>query len=332
MKKILIIRFSSIGDIVLASPVFRCLKNQLPNTEIHFCTKTQFKAVTEHNPYIDAFHYFDNNWESLLQQLKAQQFDCIIDLHHNIRSNQIKKALGIPSHTIKKLTVEKFLLTSFKLNVMPNRHITQRSLDTVAPLGVKDDGLGLDYFIAAPDEVKLNDIPTSHHLGYIAMVIGANHQTKKMPIEKWQQLCHAIQHPIMILGGKAEVAEAMQIASIDPIKIYNACGKFSLNESASLIQQSRLVISHDTGLQYVACAFQKPVIAIWGGTSPKLAVEPYYGSAVNASKKKYVNFVLNLWCQPCSKYGRANCPLGHFNCMKKQPIEAIAAKAMEMLK
>ena len=302
--------------------------------ELHFCTKMQFKAVTEHNPYIDTFHYFDNNWDTLLNNLKAQQFDCVIDLHHNIRSNQIKKALGVPTHTIKKLTVEKFLLTKLKWNVMPKRHITQRSLDTIAPLGVKDDGLELDYFIAADDIVKLNDIPTSHHLGYIAMVIGANHQTKKMPVEKWQELCSAIQHPIMLLGGKTEMEEATQIAAIDPIKIYNACGKFSLNESASLIQQSRLVISHDTGLQYVACAFQKPVIAIWGGTSPKLAVEPYYGSAASPEylRKKYINFSMDLWCQPCSKYGRAKCPLGHFKCMKKQPILTIAAKAMELLR
>jgi hypothetical protein len=85
------------------------------------------------------------------------------------------------------------------------------------------------------------------------------------------------------------------IASIDPIRIYNACGKFSLHESADLVKQAKLVISHDTGLQYIACAFNKKVLAIWGGTSPKLAVEPYYGAqqlALHKNQVAYHNFIV----------------------------------------
>ena len=186
-QKILVIRLSSIGDIVLASPVFRCIKKQLPDVQLHFLTKKSFKVVTENNPYIDRFFYYDNNMDELKQMLISENYDTVIDLHNNIRSNQIKRFLGVPSHTIDKLSWQKILLTKAKINLMPGRHITQRSLDTVTPLGVVDDGLGLDYFIGSNDEVKSEDIPAPHRLGYVAFVIGANHYTKKMPIVKWQE-------------------------------------------------------------------------------------------------------------------------------------------------
>lgn len=324
MPKILLIRFSSIGDIVLASPVFRCIKQQLEGAELHFVTKTTFKVVTASNPYIDRFFYFDNNLDALILQLKLEQYDYVIDLHRNIRSKQIVRALKRKSYTIDKLSWQKFLLTEFSINFMPGRHITQRSLDTVAPLGVTDDGRGLDYFIPDNDKVYAQDLPTAHSAGFIAFVIGANHATKKMPVEKWQELCRLVQHPIVLLGGKTEMEEGSQIASVDPVKVYNACGKFNLNESADIVRQAKLVVSHDTGLQYIACALQKPVLAIWGGTSPKLDVEPYYGS--RSTKTLHENICLNLSCQPCSKYGTATCPMDHFDCMQKLDMQQLAGK------
>lgn len=332
--KILVIRFSSIGDIILASPVMRCIKKQLPAAELHFVTKLSFKMVTACNPYIDRFFYFDgDNLDELIEEFKTEEYDYVIDLHKNFRSTKIKKALKAKHYTIDKLSVQKLLLTRLNINIMPHRHITQRSLDTVAPLGITDDGLGLDYFIAEKDIVKEHDVPTAHHAGFIAVVIGASYNTKKMPVHKLQELCYKIDHPIILLGGKEDTSAAKRIASVDPVKIYNACGKFNLNESADLIRQSKLVISHDTGLQYIACAFKKQVLAIWGATSPALDVEPYYGSIFMQQQHKpiYENISLNLRCQPCSKYGTKKCPLEHFNCMEKQDIDAIVRKVYQRI-
>lgn len=326
--KILVIRFSSIGDIVLASPVLRCLKMQTERAEIHFLTKLSFKMVTEANPYVDRFHYYDDNLRELLFILKKEKYDHVVDLHNNIRSRRIRRALKRKTHVIDKLTFQKFLLTKLSINIMPGKHITKRSLDTVKSLGVRDDGEGLDYFI--PDSIKVTaaDIPTAHHAGFICIVIGANYYTKKLPVHKLQDLCRGITHPIILIGGKPEEEEGAMIASVDPVKIYNACGKFSLHESADLVRQSKLVVSHDTGFQYIACAFRKPVIAIWGGTSPKLDVEPYYGSS---KTPLHENFSLDLRCQPCSKYGTGSCPFEHFNCMEKQDIESIVNRVHKLL-
>ncbi|MEJ7822911.1 MAG: glycosyltransferase family 9 protein [Chitinophagaceae bacterium] len=324
--KFLIIRFSSIGDIVLTTPVMRCLKKQVPLSEVHFLTKHLFKIVTASNPYIDKFFYYDNNLNEIIEELKIENYDYVIDLHDNFRSNKIKRELKKKSFTVDKLTVQKFFLTRLHLNFMPGIHITKRSLETVKSFGVKDDGLGLDYFIPDNDKVSENDLPTSHLAGYIAIVIGASYRTKKLPVHKLQELCIKIPLPVILVGGEEDVKEGMMVSKIDPIKIYNACGKFNLNESADLVRRSLLVISNDTGLQYIASAFKKPIIAIWGSTSPKLDVEPFYGDLFmkHQTGKIYENIMVpGLWCQPCSKYGRDKCPLGHFKCMKKISIDKI---------
>jgi ADP-heptose:LPS heptosyltransferase len=325
--KFLVIRFSSIGDIVLTTPTIRCLKQQVAGAEVHFLTKLSFKKVTEHNPYIDKFYYYDDNLASLVKQLKSEHYDYIIDLHKNLRTFRIKAALHVEAYTYKKESLQKFLLTKFHLNFMSGRHIALRSLDTVARFGVKDDGGGLDYFIPPADRVKAEDLPLSHSMGYVAIVIGASYYTKKLPVHKLQQLCIQVALPIVLVGGKEDIAEGEQIATVDPVKVYNACGKFNLNESADIVRKAKVVISHDTGLQYIACAFNRPVIAVWGGTSPKLDVEPFYGykylHAVN-NKPMYKNMVVpGLLCQPCSNFGTATCPVGHFKCMEEQGIVKI---------
>ena len=332
-KKILIIRFSSIGDIVLASPVFRCVKKQLPDAQVHFLTKFSYKIVTAANPYIDKFFYYDENMEELIVKLKAENYDHVIDLHNNIRSNKIKRLLACDTYTIEKLTFQKFLLTQLNIDVMPDRHITQRSLDTVFALGVKDDGGGLDYFIAKEYELKRDDIPTSHLAGFIVIVIGATYFTKRFPVHKITELCSKINHPIILLGGKEDAANGKTISDNDSVKIYNACGKFNISESADIIKKSKLVVSNDTGMQYIACALKRPVIALWGSTSPDLEVEAYYGSNFLSNQQKpiYENIVLNLKCQPCSKYGLNKCPLDHFNCMEKIDVDKLVEKVRAKL-
>lgn len=327
--KFLVIRFSSIGDIVLASPVLRCLKQQVSTAEIHFVTKRSFAAVTEANPYVDKFFYLDNDLNKLIDELRKEDYDYVIDLHNNLRSNKIRRALNKQSRSIDKLNWQKFLLTRLRINLMPGKHITERSLETVAEFGVKNDGKGLDYFIPEKDLITEEDIPASHHAGYIAIVIGASYATKKLPVYKLQELVRQIDFPVILVGGKEDVAEGEAVAAVDTGKVYNACGKFNLNESADIVRRSRLVISHDTGLQYIACAFNKPVVAIWGSTSPKLNVEPYYPASV---ENKYENVFLDLNCQPCSKYGNRKCPLGHFKCMREQNIMRIRDIAFELMK
>ena len=334
MPKFLIIRFSSIGDIVLTSPVVRCLKQQVPDAEIHFLVKDKFQSVVAHNPYIDKIHVLAHSWELMIEELKTESYDYIIDLHHNVKTLRVKKALSagsekkIKSFSFYKLNIQKYLLTALKINLLPKVHIVDRYLKTVETFGVKNDGQGLDYFIAEEEQTKLKDIPASHQAGYIACVIGAAHHTKKWPVHKWKQFCSEIKHPVILLGGPEDREAAEAIAAVDDIKVYNACGKFSLNESADLVRKAKLVITHDTGLMHIAAAYKKPIISIWGNTVPAFGMTPYFGAAMVPDVIMQVH---KLWCRPCSKIGYNKCPLGHFKCMEKIAVEDLLQRTRQSI-
>lgn len=326
--KFLIIRFSSIGDIVLTTPVIRCLKKQVPDAEVHFLTKDSFRSTVEHNPYIDKLHVLAHSWELMIHELKEENYDYIIDLHHNVKTLRVKKALNVKAFSFHKLNIEKYIYTSIKINILPDVHIVDRYLATLKSFGVTNDGRGLDYFIPEKEETKKNDIPHSHHAGYIACVIGAAHGTKRWPVEKWKEFAQKMDHPIILLGGREDAANGNEIASVDDVKVYNSCGKFNLNESADLVRKAKLVISHDTGLMHIAAAFKRPVISLWGNTVPSFGMYPYYG---DAQVTHTILQTRKLWCRPCSKIGYDKCPLGHFKCMQRISVEEVLSAVRKRL-
>jgi ADP-heptose:LPS heptosyltransferase len=319
--KILIIRFSSIGDIVLTTPVMRCLKQQLPESEIHYLTKKNFNGIIQNNPFIDKIFLFEKDLNAIISQLQMEEYDVIVDLHHNLRTWRIKRKLKVKStFSFDKLNFQKWLLTKFKINRLPKVHIVDRYLATVHSLGIKNDGKGLDYFIPEKDYLSESDFPFFCKNGYIGIVIGASYETKQLPINKLKELCHEIQQPIILLGGKEDAKVGEELAYLYPEKIWNTCGKFNLNQSAFLVKQADFIISNDTGLMHIAAAFHKKIISIWGNTVPEFGMNPYYGDNPVFS---FESQVMGLKCRPCSKIGHHSCPKKHFKCMQKQDIGSI---------
>jgi ADP-heptose:LPS heptosyltransferase len=326
--KLLVIRFSSIGDIVLTTPVVRCIKQQKPDTVVHYLTKASFRPLLANNPHIDKLFYLEDDLDSIIQELKKEKYDYIIDLHHNLRTGKIKRTLKVKSYSFNKLNIRKWLLVNFKINTMPDKSIVERYLETVKPLGIHNDGQGLDYFIPYT-KLKSNDIPMSHWAGYIGCVIGGSYPTKKLPVAKWKEFLEQIPYPVILFGGPEDKEEGAEIASIDPIKIYNSCGKFSINESAYLVKHARIIVSNDTGLMHIATAFQKTVFSLWGNTSPEFGMFPYYGgnnlrSIVSSKSIIFENEQLS--CHPCSKLGYKSCPKGHFKCMNDLNMIILASQ------
>lgn len=322
MKKILIIRFSSIGDIVLTTPVIRCLKQQL-GAEIHYLTKQAYRAVLEANPYIDRLFTIQKKVSEVLPELKAEKYDYIIDLHKNLRSLQVKWQVPGKSYSFDKINLEKWLMVRLKIDRLPHVHIVDRYMATVALLGVQNDGQGLDYFIPKEAEVPLGNIDqTDKNLlalsqiqsnSYTAFVIGAAHNTKRLPTDRIVEFCQKITQPVVLLGGPDEREEGDQIAEQAGPHVINTCGMLKLNQSASMVQQSAQVISHDTGLMHIAAAFRKEIISIWGNTIPEFGMYPYLPNGDRGT----ILEVKGLSCRPCSKIGFAECPKGHFRCMRE---------------
>lgn len=314
MKKILIIRFSSIGDIVLTTPVIRCIKQQLPGVSVHFLTKEVFAGLIHSNPYVDKCYTVKDNIAEVIKALKAEAYDAVIDLHHNFRSLRIKQALGVKSYSFHKLNVPKFLAVYFKrIHGLPPVHIVNRYLDAAKPLGIVDDGRGLDFFI--PENERVNVVATlfnNNQRPYVVLVVGGSYYTKQIPLNKLNEICALLKLPVVLLGSKQDDLIAQELQKKFP-QVINACGRFTIHQSASVIQQAQWVISSDTGLMHIASAFNKKIISVWGNTIPEFGMGPYLPSPENKILE-----VKGLSCRPCSKLGFKKCPKGHFKCMNEQ--------------
>jgi len=314
--KILVVRFSSMGDIIYTTPVVRCLKTQLPDAEIHFLTKPAFKYIYDNNPHLDKLLLLKPTLAETIEEIKAEKYDYLIDLHNNLRTSLIKLRTGIKSSAYKKQRIRKWLSLKFNLKLVPPVHLVERYMKAVRFLGVKNDGKPIDYYIKTEhDLTKL--LPASHQPGFVAFVIGATHFTKRMPNEKIISICSKIDSPIVLLGGNDVKDNGSIIANSIGSNIYNACGITSLDESVYLVSKAKRVLGFDTGLTHIAEAFERPIASIWGGTVPELlGVQPYM-------VKEAEVIGINLPCRPCSKFGLEKCPLGHFKCMNNIPEQVV---------
>ncbi|MCF0210997.1 MAG: glycosyltransferase family 9 protein [Bacteroidales bacterium] len=323
--KILVIRFSSIGDIVLTSPVVRCLKKQKPNCEIHFLTKQQNVSILQNNPYISkvyALQTLTSSNHELLQELKKENYSFVVDLQKNLRSKRIRFALGKPSDTFNKLNIKKSLLVHFKKNLLPNIHIVDRYFEAVKRLDVKNDGKGLDYFLQEEDYIPNDALPIAFQDGYIVIAVGSKHETKQMPFDLLVRLCQKIKGEIILIGDINDKPKANKIENAIGSRVFNCCGAFSINQTASLIDNALGVITPDTGAMHIAAARKKNIISVWGNTVKEFGMYPYLPQ--DMQEQYCIMEVENLRCRPCSKLGFRKCPKKHFNCMRMQDVDKMA--------
>jgi ADP-heptose:LPS heptosyltransferase len=316
VKKVLIIRFSSIGDIVLTTPIIRCIKQQL-GSEVHYLTKPSFAHIIHENPYIDKIFKLKEPLSETIAELKAEGYDLIIDLQKNMRSYRIGMALHTKTIRYDKLNVRKWLSVRLKWNLLPEKkHLVDRYFEALQPLNIKDDGMGLDYFIMPEDEYDAQELVKG--IKYQVLVLGATYFTKRIPKEKCVEIISGYSGHTLLAGGKDVSALAKELSQIFPEKVIDFCGKVGLGVSAGFVKHSRRVISGDTGLMHIAAALQKEVIVLWGNTIPEFGMYPYYG--FNNSEKQINLEVNGLSCRPCSKLGFDECPKGHFKCMMEQKV------------
>ncbi len=319
--KILLLRFSSIGDIVLTTPVIRCLRQQLPDAALHYLTQESFAPLLAHNPYLNKVHTFNKEMgiSKVIPALKQEKFDFVVDLHHNLRTLFLKSKLGVAYASFPKLNIEKYLLVRLGINRLPNKHIVDRYFEAVRPLGIQNDQQGLDFFFSAHFESLLPQLPPVFQNGFAALVTGALQGTKQIPEHRLQNIIAGLQLPVALIGGKAESAIGERLALQFPNKAFNFCGALSLEGSAALLQKSRVVITADTGMMHIASALKKPIASVWGNTIPEFGMYPY----LPADVPQYRAEVKGLDCRPCSKIGHSHCPKKHFRCMEQQDFPAL---------
>jgi len=318
-QKILIIRFSSIGDIVLTTPILRCIKQQKPDVELHYVTKETFTSILQHNPYVDKLHTFEKDVVEITKELIEENYDLIIDLHHNLRSLRLITSLGKRSYCFNKINFRKFMAVNFKqLRMLPKIHIVERYFETVRSLGVVNDNKGLDHFISKEDEFDITKkFPQLSSPNFIALVVGGSYATKKIPLSKLVEICNSTQKQFIVLGSRDDDAVAQQL-KLQCSNVISACGDLSLNQSAYVLKLSECVVTSDTGMMHIASAYRKKIISFWGNTIPEFGMYPYL-----PGEESEIMEVKGLACRPCSKLGYKRCPKLHFKCMNDIDISQI---------
>lgn len=325
MKKILVIRFSSIGDIVLTTPVIRCLKNQIDSVEIHVLTKKKFSSLYKTNPHINKVYEYDDSLKKNIEELRLENYDYIVDLQKNKRSLRVTRALHKPHNSFPKLNFKKFLLTTFKINLMPDIHIVDRYFKAVEKLGVKNDYQGLDFFISEKNDYPLSKLPENFQKGYHAFVIGGTYKTKILPAVKVIEAIKKLNEPVILLGGPDDVERAEEILSAISCQLsaISLVGKINLEQSASIVKNAKSVLTNDTGLMHIAAAFHKNIVSVWGNTVPELGMYPYLP---NEKEKCHIVECKDVKCRPCSKLGFKECPKRHFKCMMEIDSDTVVDK------
>ncbi len=325
-KKILIIRLSSIGDILLTTPFIRQTRIAFPNSSIDFVIKQRFIDLVRFNPHIN--HIYSVNEEEgmaglreIRKRIEDQHYDYIFDLHNNIRSRILTKGLPNPIFRMRKDKLKRFLLVYTKINLYKRPiPIPERYLRVGRAAGIKDDGHGLEIFWKNHIEEGLFDVVDRRLLKnpFVAMAPGAGFKTKRWPIEYFAELIRKIRAqaslPVVLLGSKEEAAYFKSLEELPGV--INLAGELTLLEAAIMISKAKFLVSNDSGLMHLATAVKTPVLAIFGSTVEEFGFFPYRSQHQVVQRK-------GLWCRPCSHIGRNHCPLGHFKCMKDLKPELV---------
>ena len=321
MQEILVIRFSSIGDIVLCTPVFRLLKLKFPDAKITFLTKHKFRGILEGNKHIDRILAWDNLKDR--EELSNISFDAIVDLHSNLRSFIVKlRFWNVPRTSLNKENVNKFLFTLTKWKRFEVSSIVDRYVETLKVWNIVNDNGGLD-FEGQASEVGLEEIGK-----YVAIVLGGTYTTKRIPQNKLEELFAEMQKTkFVLIGGKEELELGNLLVEKYKGRVISKCGQLSINESAAVLKRSEIVIAGDTGMAHIAAALGKPLALIWGNTDRGYGMSPVPKPGVELKHFE----VEGLGCRPCSKLGFAACPKQHFKCMEAQKMGEVMQFAEKYL-
>lgn len=351
MQKFLIIRLSSMGDVILTSLLIRCIKKTFPNAKIDFVVDKNFVETIQFNPHLNKIIIYDKTKNITTNNLLKKELTSdykIIDLQNNLRSICFRRGLGENIVAIPKRRFQKLCLTMLKINLFEKISIPQLYLKTAAKFNIENDGKGLElwlndetpnnYFPAKKQNIPLHDAIKNNENCVIAIAPAAKHKTKQWIPEYFADLIAKLHQQYAVkfylLGGKADyeicclIENIVKQNNVEKCIISNHSGKTSILETAKLIDECSLLITNDTGIMHIGAARQIPIVSIFGSTSPAFGFAPYFGEMPNNMMKICS---LDLKCQPCTHIGKKKCPKNHFNCMKLLKSDMVFEKIVELI-
>lgn len=338
INKILVFRLSSIGDIILTTALLRCLRNEFPHAQIDFVVKKQFAPILRCVPYISNVIELDTKQgfvgiESLKNQLHANHYDAMLDIHKNWRSFYIRKTINANcTYTFNKHVFRRWVLTTFHKDIYKEvRPVYLRFIDAAAPIGVKPDGEGTELIVPQDILQSVDNIYATNHLDIskpiIAFCPGASFTNKQWPTEKFAELAKRIVSDldiqVVLIGGKNEQVMCDTIIEQSSPKVVSLAGALDLSQSIAALSRVKATVANDTGMLHASEALGVPVVGIYGATARQFGYYPILPTSKVAE--------VDLPCRPCTKMGMNTCPKGHFACMQTLSVDYVFALLKDVI-
>jgi heptosyltransferase-2 len=324
---VLAVRFSSIGDVLLITPLLRALRRRHPEGRITVLTKSAFAPLLEDNPNVDALITLrtDDSLPALAGRIRAGGFTHLLDLHDNLRSRVLRALVPGPWRGYPKYRTARALLIHGKRDRYPlHRPVAERYFAAARGLEVRPDGEPPEFFLGASAVGEVDR--WVEHLGLgasrplLAVAPGAAHATKRWPVEHWRALVDrsvAAGMDVVVVGGAADTAIAEQVAAGRGSRSVSAAGTFGLQATGAVLRRAKALVSGDTGVMHMATGVGTPVVALFGPTVEAFGFFPY--------TRRAVVLQVDLACRPCSSKGGPVCPLGHHHCLVNIPPDDVYA-------
>jgi lipopolysaccharide heptosyltransferase II len=322
---ILAVRFSSLGDLVLTTPLFRAIKRANPTARVTLVTRSEYVPLFAHNPRIARVVGWDGTRPlgTLASELRATAWTHRLDLHGSLRSFGLRRMIGGRWHGYPKRRLARAIQIRLKKDVYRDRrHVAERYFDAARGLGVTPDDQPPEVFVPMEATVGADRLLRSAGVAdrtLVALVPGAAHFTKRWPEHHWAALTELLTQKglgVVVLGGPAEAEVGARLAAIAGRHGVSAAGQVDLAGTAALLKRARCAVAGDTGVMHLATAVQTPVVTLLGPTVGAFGFLPYNARSTVVERE--------LDCRPCSKMGGPACPLGHHHCLEWIPAEEVA--------
>ena len=314
----MIVRFSSMGDVILTTPLVRSLRRAHPDAWITYVTKRMYVPLLAHNPRVNEVIGFapEGRLADLARTLRGRSFTHRFDLHGSLRSRALRRLVGGRWRGYPKRRLARTILIRTKRDVFRDRrHVAERYFDAARDLGVTPDGGPADLFLPRSTQDGARRFLISQNLGtsrsLVAVAPGAAHFTKRWPVRHWQRLTTQLTlsgYDVVVLGGPSEQGIGEEIAAAGAEQAASAAGRFDLLGTAALIKEARCVVVGDTGVMHLTTAVGVPVVTLFGPTVRAFGFTPYQARATLLEE--------DLPCRPCTAMGGPRCPLGHHLCLE----------------
>lgn len=318
--KILIIRMSSIGDVILTTPVLKAFKEKYPDSKIDFLVLDQFKDAISELEYIDNIILFNKkkndglkNILKFAENLKRNNYDYVFDLHSKFRSKVIAKKLGVKTYTYRKRVWWKSLLVKLRLiKYQVDDTIVKNYFGAFKEFDLDYRGEDLDFGFSKADSKKLDS-----YIGLPVMAPRASKNTKEWTAEGFGNLARLLFQKYgvktILIGGKNDIPRCEEIDRISGNNCIILAGKLSLKESGALLSRAKFLVTNDSGPFHIARGVKCKTFVIFGPTSPGMFEFGKDDTLIYAGVE----------CSPCSLHGDKECPKKHFKCMRDIKAEDV---------